>query len=96
MKKMLITALAAVSLGAIAQTHVDGYYRSNGTYVQPHYRSTPDSTPLNNYSTQGNYNPYTGQAGHVNPYQAPTYSPPAYVAPQQKVCGYRNGAYVCD
>jgi hypothetical protein len=47
---------------------VDGYYRSNGTYVQPHYRTSPDSTVYNNYSTKGNYNPYTGNYGTRNPY----------------------------
>src|SRR5262249_15067893 len=43
--------------------HVDGYYRSNGTYVQPHYRSAPDGDPSNNWSTEGNVNPYTGEVG---------------------------------
>ena len=46
---------------AFAQTHVQGYYRKDGTYVQPHMRSTPDSNPYNNYSYPGNYNPNTGQ-----------------------------------
>ena len=49
-------------------TYVHGYYRKNGTYVQPHYRSNADGNPYNNYSTIGNYNPYTGQPGYVNPY----------------------------
>ena len=39
------------------------YTRSDGTYVQGHWRSSPDSSYNNNYSTQGNYNPYTGQSG---------------------------------
>jgi hypothetical protein len=55
-----------------AQVQVDGYYNKNGTYVAPHYRSSPDSSRLNNYSTQGNVNPYTGQAGTVNPYATPS------------------------
>jgi hypothetical protein len=29
----------------------------------PHYRSTPDSTPNNNWCTQGNVNPYIGKPG---------------------------------
>lgn len=48
--------------------HVDGYTRQNGTYVQPHHRTAPDSSPFNNYSTYGNTNPYTGRQGTVNPY----------------------------
>ena len=27
--------------------HVNGYYKDNGTYVKPHYRSVPNS-PYNN------------------------------------------------
>ncbi|GJH17635.1 hypothetical protein CBA19CS22_13855 [Caballeronia novacaledonica] len=46
---------------------VSGYTRSNGTYVEPYHRSAPDNTMYNNYSSQGNVNPYTGQAGHVQP-----------------------------
>jgi len=43
--------------------HVRGYYKKNGTYVQPHYRSSPDGNFWNNWSTTGNVNPYTGQPG---------------------------------
>ena len=64
---------------AMADVHVRGHYRSNGTYVQPHYRSSPNGTTLDNYSTKGNVNPYTGQAGTVDPYKidAQPYSLPA-------------------
>ena len=41
-------------------TYVQGYTRSNGTYVQPHFRSAPDHNPYNNWSALGNTNPYTG------------------------------------
>lgn len=51
-----------------ADTYVRGYYRSNGTYVQPHYRSDSDGDRSNNYSSRGNVNPYTGQIGTKNPY----------------------------
>jgi hypothetical protein len=57
-------ALVAFPAGeAAAQTHVKGYYKSNGTYVAPHYRSKPNNTQRDNYSTYGNYNPYTGKKG---------------------------------
>ena len=42
---------------------VSGYYRKNGTYVQPYHRSAPDGDFSNNWSTRGNINPYTGQMG---------------------------------
>ena len=47
--------------------YVGGHYRNNGTYVNGYHRSSSDSTTLNNYSTKGNKNPYTGQIGTKNP-----------------------------
>lgn len=46
---------------------VSGYTRSNGTYVEPYHRSSPDSTQRDNYSASGNTNPYTGQKGNRQP-----------------------------
>lgn len=42
--------------------YVSGHYR-NGVYIPAHYRSENDQNPYNNYSTQGNINPYTGEEG---------------------------------
>ena len=50
-----------------ADVWVNGYTRSNGTYVQGHYRSSPDGNPYNNYSYPGNTNPYTGVTAPGNP-----------------------------
>jgi hypothetical protein len=47
--------------------HVRGYYRKNGTYVQPHYRSHPNGTQRDNWSTKGNVNPHTGKIGTKEP-----------------------------
>ena len=46
---------------------VNGHLRSDGTYVQPHMRSAPDSSYNNNWSTSPNVNPYTGQQGTNQP-----------------------------
>jgi uncharacterized protein YgiM (DUF1202 family) len=55
---------------------VNGYTKSNGTYVEGHYRTAPNSTNRDNFSTVGNTNPYTGKPGWIpadnNP--MPTYS----------------------
>jgi hypothetical protein len=56
MKKILILAivlLMAMVGNASARVHVNGYQRSNGTYVQPHYRSDPDGIKSNNYGYKG-------------------------------------------
>ncbi len=50
---------------------VSGYVKKDGTYVAPHYRSAPNRSTVDNYSTRGNYNPYTGQAGKKDPYALP-------------------------
>lgn len=62
---------------AEAVVHVNGYYRSNGTYVAPHYRSDPDGIKSNNWSYPGNTNPYTGVTapGGSTFYSAPSYTP---------------------
>ena len=55
-------------------TTVSGYTRSNGTYVQSHVRTMPNSTNWDNFSTKGNSNPFTGSTG----YRARDYSSDAY------------------
>ncbi len=59
MNKMLkIVALLSVMIGnfaifqssAHAIVSVDGYFKSNGTYVAPHFRSSPDGYTFNNFN----------------------------------------------
>lgn len=76
MKKLILALIAGAMIApstATAQVRVNGYFKSDGTYVAPHYRSSPNNTTLDNYSTKGNVNPYTGAFGTRS--QAPTYSP---------------------
>jgi len=61
---ILGACLAAFALPAFADdVYVDGYYRDDGTYVQGHFRSEPNSFKFDNYSAEGNINPYTGEPG---------------------------------
>lgn len=41
--------------------------RADGTFSPGYYRSKRDGTVLNNWSTKGNINPFTGQPGYVTP-----------------------------
>ncbi len=61
----LIGAAAAGGHGHSSggDVHVNGYYKADGTYVAPHMRSAPDGDFSNNWTTQGNVNPYTGKEG---------------------------------
>lgn len=67
MKKIALLVLLAASASAMADQYVRGHFRKDGIYVEPHVRSSPNSTTLDNYSTQGNMNPYTGKSG-TEPY----------------------------
>lgn len=72
MKKIIAVSVLIVFLFIpyilFSQVKVRGYYRKDGTYVQPHYRSAPNHTKLDNWSTKGNVNPYTGKLGTKNVY----------------------------
>ena len=74
MRTLLAVLLAALSASAFAQTYVNPYVRKDGTFVQGHVRSAPNDTRIDNYSTRGNSNPYTGTQGTQNPYGSP-YNP---------------------
>lgn len=92
MKKLLILLGIVASLlfsaevfarnqgGGGGHVHVNGYVRKDGTYVQPHYRTAPDSIKTNNWSYSGNINPYTGKVG-TNTDSSPNYQ------------GYHNAPY---
>lgn len=76
--KKIILILLVLQLPVFAyDNYVNGYYRQNGTYVQPHYQTQPNNNVYDNYSTRGNQNPYTGQRGYVNPDTQPTYYQPS-------------------
>lgn len=59
MKKLFTLFVILLSIYNYSQVAVKGYYRKNGTYVQPHVRTAPNSTVTDNYSYRGNYNPNT-------------------------------------
>ena len=75
MRKLMFLAAAALATlaadlaTAVADQYVRDYFRRDGTWVQPHYRSNPDGYFWNNYSAWGNVNPYAGKRG----YKRPTY-----------------------
>ena len=78
------------------QTNTDtryqqGYIRDNGTYVQPHMKTESNGTNLDNYSTQGNTNPFTLEQGT----RAKDFSPESsnYGQGRQIQTGERGGQY---
>lgn len=72
LSKYLLFILYFICFAAISQVNsshvkVSGYTRNDGTYVQPYFRTAPNSTNRDNFSTTGNTNPYTRQPGWVAP-----------------------------
>lgn len=68
MKQLLLTFLFLFSFTVFAQQNdvwVNGYTRKDGTHVQGHYRTSPNRTINDNYTTKGNVNPYTGKPGYI-------------------------------
>jgi len=80
MKKIMLFVVLAMCAPATAGADqwVNGHIRRDGTYVQGYHRSSPNRNRYDNYSSQGNTNPYTGKRGHSrNEFS----SPPAYNGP---------------
>ena len=86
------------SAACYGSTYVSGYVKSNGTYVSGHYRTCPDSSPYNNYSFPGNYNPNSGRitggsrSSYIdNYYGYSSYSPRVYTS--SSYSGYGSNLY---
>ena len=52
------------SRGSTYVVPVQGYFRADGAYVPPHYRTVRDGYRSNNWSSYPNVNPYTGRPGY--------------------------------
>ena len=68
-----------------------GYTRSDGTYVQGHYKTNSNSSNHDNFSTRGNSNPYTGSTGtRARDYSSSAYN---YGSGRTIQTGPRGGQY---
>jgi hypothetical protein len=73
-KKAMLTLCTVIicqvwTLGQVNPNHlwVDGYYKSDGTYIHGHYRTAPNQTNRDNFTTKPNINPYNGRKGFIEP-----------------------------
>jgi len=65
MRKIFLIVLVLFFITSLSYAEqVGGYFRKDGTYVPSYERSSPNSTVRDNYSYEGQTNPYTGQEGH--------------------------------
>lgn len=64
MRKLLLALLLLlVTVPMCFAERVNGYMRSDGTIVNGYQRSDSNGTVRDNWSYEGNTNPYTGQVG---------------------------------
>ncbi len=75
MKKIIFTIIAlglifSFNITDARTVTVKSYYKpSTGKIVNSYHKTSPNKTKIDNYSTKGNSNPYTGKKGTVNPYK---------------------------
>jgi hypothetical protein len=65
-KKLVLIALICSLLASVSfakSVRVRGSFKKSGAYVSPHYKSSPNRTKIDNWSTKGNLNQYTGKKG---------------------------------
>lgn len=80
--------VSAIISAQTKQVWVNGYQKSDGTYVSGYYKTIPDNTATNNYSYQGNTNPNTGTQGTQQLYYNTT-----PVQPRTLYTGVNGGVY---
>ena len=51
----------------VGHHYVNGYVKQNGAVIQGHYRTNPDQSFYNNWSSVSNRNPFTGKTGWKTP-----------------------------
>lgn len=73
MKKIILLVLSLVILSTAAhakESHrVKPHIRKDGTFVPGHRRTNPDRSKSNNFSAEGNINPFTGKKGTEDPFK---------------------------
>lgn len=81
MKKIVLSLIALglifsyslfTASNANALQRVKGYTTKRGTYIAPHFKSSPNKSKFDNFSTKGNINPFNGKKGTVNPFKINT------------------------
>ncbi|AXW40048.1 hypothetical protein HFK86_26015 [Ralstonia pseudosolanacearum] len=53
--------------GYSGEHYTNGYTRRDGTHVDGHFQTNPNSTQRDNWSAKGNVNPHTGKEGTKEP-----------------------------
>jgi len=62
-KQIVVLAMILFSQYCFSQVYVPAKIKKDGTYRGGYYKTKKNSKTSDNYSTDGNYNPYTGKQG---------------------------------
>jgi hypothetical protein len=70
--KTALTLIAAIAISAASAFgqgyhYNNGYVDRNGVFHPGHYQTNSNNNPWDNWSTRGNYNPFTGLPGTRTP-----------------------------
>lgn len=58
-----VALISGISTSEAKTTRVKSSITKTGTYRSPHLRTSPNKTKVDNWSTKGKVNPYTGKKG---------------------------------
>lgn len=72
---VITIGFSAIIPTALAYVSVRGYYRSNGTYVSPYIRSSPNSLRYDNYGYRGGSLYNSSYYGSTRNYSSSWYTP---------------------
>ena len=65
---ILVLMSFSISTSEARTTRVKSGITKTGTYRPPHLRTSPNKTKIDNWSTKGNVNPFTGKKGTKKAY----------------------------
>jgi streptogramin lyase len=91
MRNLIFWVFLASAFPLHAQQYVEGYCKKNGVCVQGYFKTKPNGTAQDNYSSIGNLNPNTGHVS-TKPLEIPATSG-ANSSQQQLQIGPKGGQY---
>jgi len=103
LSKLFFSIILAISISVFfampsyAYVSVKGYYRSNGTYVNPYVRSSPNALKYDNYSYKSgslyNKSYYSPSRSYSNSWYQPSYSTDPYYYTGKSLYNSGNSYY---
>ena len=94
---MVALILGIAASPALAYTSVKGYYRSNGTYVQPYVRSSPNALKYDNYGYSGgslyNKSYYSSGKNYSSSWYTPSYQTDSSYYAGRSIYNSRHSRY---